>query len=276
MIAGMALSNQSKLPAFFSHRQVSLKIATPFFPNLQFRKMTCRDWPNPWRWHTENGLIPEDDLPRNGQIPEDDLPRMAKSGKMTYRYREWLNPGRWLAERTKSYDKSELARPQNINYRDLVSPASQFAKSRRQLISNGGRLKPAFAKRDKKQTKVYLRGSSTNWLKTSYGSPKGIFGIMSALLGRRSSKPVPLSHSPLCILATLLLSRDKWSCQASFRTMEEGGRESIFSSVSHIGFACMVLLFFTFNYLLTLTSTQTFHPSDALSRFSHVQKLSTL
>ncbi len=87
---------------------------------------------------------------------------------------------------------------------------------------------------------------------------------------------VPLSHSPWCILATLLLSRDKWSCQASFRTMEEGGRESIFSSVPHIRFACLVPLFFTFTFLLTLTSTQNFPPSDAFSRFSHVQKLTTV
>ncbi len=34
-----------------------------------------------------------------------------------------------------------------------------------QLISNGGRFKPAFAKRDKKQTMIDLRGISTNWFK---------------------------------------------------------------------------------------------------------------
>ncbi len=38
---------------------------------------------NPGRWLTENG-----------KIPEDDLPRMAKSRKMTYR--EWPNPGRFF------------------------------------------------------------------------------------------------------------------------------------------------------------------------------------
>ncbi len=62
-LLGLALSNQTELPAFFSPRQVNLKSATPFFPTQQFRKMTCRDWPNSRRWLTENGQIPEDDLP---------------------------------------------------------------------------------------------------------------------------------------------------------------------------------------------------------------------
>jgi hypothetical protein len=53
-------------------------------------------WPNPGRWLTENS-----------QILEDDLPRLAKSQLPTSRNR----PG-----------------PCNINYCDLVSPASQFAK----------------------------------------------------------------------------------------------------------------------------------------------------
>jgi hypothetical protein len=35
-----------------------------------------------------------------------------------------------------------------------------------QLISNGERLKPAFAERDKKQKMIDLRGISTNWFKT--------------------------------------------------------------------------------------------------------------
>jgi hypothetical protein len=34
-----------------------------------------------------------------------------------------------------------------------------------QLISNGGRFKPAFAERDRKQTMKNLRGISTNWFK---------------------------------------------------------------------------------------------------------------
>ncbi len=79
--------------------------------------MTYREWPNPGRYLTEDGQIPEDDLPRmaksrkisyrgwpnpgrylteNGQISEDILPRMAKSRKMTYR--EWPNLGRYLNE----------------------------------------------------------------------------------------------------------------------------------------------------------------------------------
>jgi hypothetical protein len=34
-----------------------------------------------------------------------------------------------------------------------------------QLISNGGRFKPAFSERNKKQTIIDLRGISTNWFK---------------------------------------------------------------------------------------------------------------
>jgi hypothetical protein len=52
-ISGMALSNQSELPAFFGPRQVNLKISHSILPNPT--------------------------------IPDDDLPRMAKSQKMTYR-----------------------------------------------------------------------------------------------------------------------------------------------------------------------------------------------
>jgi hypothetical protein len=37
--------------------------------------------------------------------------------------------------------------------------------SHEELISDGGRFKPAFAKRDKKQTMTDLRGISTNWVK---------------------------------------------------------------------------------------------------------------
>ena len=40
-----------------------------------------------------------------------------------------------------------------------------------QLISNGGRLKPAFSERDKKQTIIGLRGISTTGLKTSSVAP---------------------------------------------------------------------------------------------------------
>jgi hypothetical protein len=48
------------------------------------------------------------------------------------------------------------------------------------LISNVGRFKPAFTKRDKKQAMIYLRGILTKWfknqqpgLKTSYVPPQG-------------------------------------------------------------------------------------------------------
>jgi hypothetical protein len=37
-----------------------------------------------------------------------------------------------------------------------------------QLISNGGRFKAAFAERDKKQTRVDLRGISANWFKNHF------------------------------------------------------------------------------------------------------------
>ncbi len=52
-ITGMTLSKQSELQAFFSPRQVNLKISHQILPNPT--------------------------------IPEDDLPRMAESRKMTYR-----------------------------------------------------------------------------------------------------------------------------------------------------------------------------------------------
>ncbi len=94
----MALSSQSELPAFFSPRQVNIKISHRILPNTQqFRKMTFREWPIPRRWLTENGQIPEDDF-REWQNAGRWLTvlRMAKSWKMTYR--EWPNPGRWLTE----------------------------------------------------------------------------------------------------------------------------------------------------------------------------------
>jgi hypothetical protein len=45
-ITGMALSNQSELPAFFTSRQVNLKISHRILSNRKLRKMTCRKWPN--------------------------------------------------------------------------------------------------------------------------------------------------------------------------------------------------------------------------------------
>ncbi len=49
----------------------------PPHSSQQFRNVTCRDWPNPRRWL----MWPNSRrwLTENGQIPEDDLPRLAKS-----------------------------------------------------------------------------------------------------------------------------------------------------------------------------------------------------
>jgi hypothetical protein len=45
---------------------------------------------------------------------------------------------------------------------------------REQVISNGGRFKPAFAERDKKtMIHVDLRGISTNWFKTQLRPSEG-------------------------------------------------------------------------------------------------------
>jgi hypothetical protein len=47
-----------------------------------------------------------------------------------------------------------------------------------QLISNGGKFKPAFAERDKKQTRIHLRGISTNWLKNQLCPSLGFLGYV--------------------------------------------------------------------------------------------------
>jgi hypothetical protein len=44
------------------------------------------------------------------------------------------------------------------------------------LISNGGRFKPTFAKRDIKQTLTYLRGICQTGFKTSFFAPEGSLG----------------------------------------------------------------------------------------------------
>jgi hypothetical protein len=52
--------------------------------------------------------------------------------------------------------------------RRLFDSASDFPSRDRghdQLISNGGRLKPAFANRDKKQPIIYFQGILKNWFK---------------------------------------------------------------------------------------------------------------
>jgi hypothetical protein len=61
-ITGLALSNQSPLPAFFSPGQVNSKINHLILPNQPLRKMTCQDWPNPRRRLIQYGQIPEDEL----------------------------------------------------------------------------------------------------------------------------------------------------------------------------------------------------------------------
>jgi hypothetical protein len=43
-----------------------------------------------------------------------------------------------------------------------------------QLISNGGRFKPAFAQRDKKQTMIDIRKISTNWFKNQLCPSTGL------------------------------------------------------------------------------------------------------
>jgi hypothetical protein len=70
---------------------------------------------------------------------------MAKFWKITYR--EWLNPEDDLFTvpeigQIPAYNMPESARPRNIDYHDLVSPASQFAKSQRKFYVTS-RLKPS-------------------------------------------------------------------------------------------------------------------------------------
>jgi hypothetical protein len=49
-ISGMALYNQSHLPAFFSPRKEKLKILEDDLPRMaKFQKMTFQEWPNPGR-----------------------------------------------------------------------------------------------------------------------------------------------------------------------------------------------------------------------------------
>ncbi len=69
----------------------------------------------------------------NPTMPEDNLPKLAKSQKMTYR--EWPDSGRCLTKNSQipTFDKLELAWPRKIKYRDLVSPASQLAKSQKRI-----------------------------------------------------------------------------------------------------------------------------------------------
>ncbi len=72
-ISGLALSNQSKLPAFFSPRQVNLKISHRLLRMAKSRKMIYLP------------KMAKSRKMKNGQIPEDDLPRLAKSRLMRSR-----------------------------------------------------------------------------------------------------------------------------------------------------------------------------------------------
>jgi hypothetical protein len=51
--------------------------------------------------------------------------------------------------------------PSNRSY--LLSELNPRDGGHEQLISNGGRFKPAFAEIDEKQTMIDLRGISANW-----------------------------------------------------------------------------------------------------------------
>ncbi len=61
-ISGMALSNKSDSPAFFSPQKVNKKIGLIPEDDLQrtakSRRMTYQEWPNPGRWLSEIGQIP--------------------------------------------------------------------------------------------------------------------------------------------------------------------------------------------------------------------------
>jgi hypothetical protein len=65
----------------------------------------------------KNRPNPRRGLTENGQIPEDDLPRMAKSRKTTYR--EWPNPGRRLTE----IGPNPSLQQAGISKEDLMKPA---------------------------------------------------------------------------------------------------------------------------------------------------------
>ncbi len=118
-IPGMALSNQSELPAFFSPQQDNLKISTRILPNPT---MTYREWPHPGRW-----------LKQNGQIPEDYLTRLP-------------NPG---------LQQAKTGQAQEYKLLWAGVPACQFAKSQKRIWWNQqpkaifkGRMIPACHKSD--------------------------------------------------------------------------------------------------------------------------------
>ncbi len=82
-ITGMALPNQSKLPAFFSPRQVNLKIRHP--PPTILEDDLSR-MANSRRWPTENGQISEDYLPK---LAKNLGSRQAGTGQAAERQLQW-------------------------------------------------------------------------------------------------------------------------------------------------------------------------------------------
>ncbi len=100
--------------------------------------MTYREWPNPGRWLTENGQIPEGDLPRLAKSrkvtyrewpkPGDDLPRLAKSRKMTYR--DWPKPGDDLPRFAKSRHRTSRNLERGFDETGSLKPSSGDERSR--------------------------------------------------------------------------------------------------------------------------------------------------
>ncbi len=83
------------------------------FPAQQFWKMT-----------SQNGIIPEDDLPRNEQIPEDDLPRMAKSRLKTSR--NWPGPGTSITVIRRHLQVNLLPVQSKVIFRSRTIPACRM------------------------------------------------------------------------------------------------------------------------------------------------------
>jgi hypothetical protein len=122
----MALSNQSDGVSQFLACQ--FKNQPQHFPTQQFRKMTCRVWPNPGRRLIEIGQIP-------------------------------------------AYDKPEVVRPQNFNCRDLVSPASQFAKYPKRIWWNQ-QPKALFQRQG---ISACRKSEFLNWLSADWKTPVSHF-----------------------------------------------------------------------------------------------------
>jgi hypothetical protein len=65
--------------------------------------------------------------------------------------------------------------------------ATTAAGGHEQLISNSVRFKPAFVKRDEKQTMIDLRGISTNWFKNQSQYVKAVGAQSAAVASGRAS-----------------------------------------------------------------------------------------